>query len=312
LTVEIRDGSCSSFSRLSVGYNAYVDLIYPSTSVIFRHRDGLPIKISTKVVAILEARCSHGIDNNLSVVTKPNKIEWRIEGEKKSSGAFKVGHSDQAEYLSRDYGESVIYHPPLELTTTPKKIEMKVKMTHAAAGDLQYRISIDLQLQRGFGKGLSSLANITLTPANQANVRPIENRKCGICKPELVFDKPYKLDKPNNLIALAGIVENDKCLMTSEYIKMISRADEKGQIWLTSSGGEQVSLGGLSPDYDLKWQCSAGKFVGSNTGRSVIYLTPDESGLSKSPVSIALQEEDGRTLDSRRFWLLRRPSIMHC
>jgi len=88
---------------------------------------------------MLKARCTHDIDNNLSVAIKPNKIEWRIEGEKKSSGAFKVGHSDQAEYLSRDYGESVIYHPPLELTRTPKKIEMKVKVTHAA-GDLQYRI----------------------------------------------------------------------------------------------------------------------------------------------------------------------------
>jgi hypothetical protein len=311
LIVDVRDGSSSSFTSVSVSCNAYIELVYPSTSVIFRHRDGLPIKISAKIIALLEAKCIHEIDNNLSVPVNPNKIEWRIEGEKKSSGAFKVSHSDNAEYHSRDYGECVIYHPPLELTRTPKKIEMRVKVTHAA-GDLEYIISIHLRLQRGFGKGLSSLANVTLTSANQANIRPIENRICEICKPELVFDKPYK---PNNRIALAGISENDKCLMTSEYIKMTSRADEKRQIWLTSSGaGEQVSLGGgLSPDQDLRWQCSAGKFVGSNTGRSVIYLTPDESGISKSPVSIALlQEEDGRTLDSRRYWLLRRPSIMHC
>jgi hypothetical protein len=128
------------------------------------------------------------------------------------------------------------------------------------------------------------------------------------CKPELVF---YKRDKPDNRIALAGMVEDDRCLMTFEYIKMILRADEKRQIWLTSSAGEQVSLDGLSSDQDLKWQCSAGKFVGSNMGRSVIYFSLDESGLSKSPVNIAVQE-DGRTLTSRRFWLLRRPSIMHC
>ena len=139
MIVEVPDGSSSSFTSLSVSCNAYVALVYPSTSVIFRHRYGLPIKISAKAIAMLKARCTHDIDNNLSVAIKPNKIEWRIEGEKKSSGAFKVGHSDQAEYLSRDYGESVIYHPPLELTRTPKKIEMKVKVTHAA-GDLQYRI----------------------------------------------------------------------------------------------------------------------------------------------------------------------------
>jgi hypothetical protein len=309
LIVKVPGGSSSSFTNLSVSYNAYVDLVYPSTYVIFRHRDGLPIKISAKVIAILEARCTHGIDNNLSVATKPNKIEWRIEGKKKSSGAFKVGHSDQAEYLSRDYGESVIYHPPLELTTTPKKIEMKVNMTHAAAGDLQYGISIGLQLRRGFGKGLSSLANVTLKSANQANMRPNKNGKCGICKPELVFDKP---DKPDNRIALASMVEkDDKCLMTSEYIKMILCADERRRVWLTSSAQEQILLSSLFPDQNIKWQCSAGKFVGSNTGRSVIYLTPNESGLSRSPVSIAVQE-DGRTVASRRFWLLRGSSVMHC
>lgn len=110
--VEVPVGSLSSpFHGLSVSCNGYVKLVYPSTSAIFRHRYGLPIKISAKVVAMLEAICVHNIKNSLSVAIKPSKIEWLIEGEKKSSGAFKVGHSDQAEYHSRDYGESVIYHP---------------------------------------------------------------------------------------------------------------------------------------------------------------------------------------------------------
>jgi hypothetical protein len=121
LIVEVPNGSISSFTSLSVSCNAYVELVYPSTSVIFMHRHGLTIKISAKAIAMLESKCIHGIENNLSLAIKPNKIEWRIESEKKGSGAFKVGHSDQAEYLSRDYGESVIYHPPLELTRTPKK-----------------------------------------------------------------------------------------------------------------------------------------------------------------------------------------------
>lgn len=302
----------SSFTSLSVNCNAYVSLVYPLTSVIFRHRHGLPIKISAKVISMLQAKCIHDVDNNLSVAIKPNKIKWSIEGEKKSSGAFKVGHSDKAEYLSRDYGESVIYHPPLELTRTLQKIEMKVKVTHAT-GDLEYRISLNLQLQRGFGKGLSSLANVTLKSANNevVDIQRIESKKCKICRPELIFHKP------DNRIVLAGMVEqedDDKYLMTSEYIKMMSHTDERGQVWLTSGIREQVPLSGdLSPDQNLKWQCSAGRFVGSNTGRSVIYLSPDESELSKSPVTIVLlQEEDERTVASRRFWLLRGSSIMHC
>ena len=310
LTIEIPIGSLSSFSSLSVNCNVYLDLVYPSTSVTFRHRDGLPIKISTKVIAKLEARCRHGTDNILEVAIKPNRIEWIIEGERKSSGAFKVGHSVNAEYHSRDFGESVIYHPPLELTTTtPKRIEMKVKVTYAT-GNLEIGICIDLQLQRGLGKGISSMAVITLRPTNPANMLlPIENRTCTICKPELVFDKPDKID---NRIAIAGLVENDNCLMTSEYIKVVLRAAENRQMWLTSSMRKQVPLGGLSTDQHFKWHCSAGKFVGSNTGRSVIYRTPNESELSKSPVDIAVEEEDGRTVASRRFWLLKGSSVMHC
>lgn len=274
--------------------------------MVFRNRNGLPIKISAKVIAKLEARCKHGIDNIILVAIKAAKIEWRIDGKKESSGAFKVGHSDQAEYDSRDYGECVIYHPPLELTKSPQEIEIRLKIKHAT-GNLERRVCMALQLQKGFGKGLSSLANVTLKSLDQANVQLIENKKCEICRPKLIFGKPV------NRIRLAGTAYDDQYLMTSEYVKMISsNADEKEeQISFTSSAGEHIVLNGLSPAQDLKWQCSAGEFAGSDTGKCVIYRPPDEAGLSKSPVTIALQE-DGRAAASRKFWLLRRPSIMHC
>jgi hypothetical protein len=139
LKVQVPNESGSSFSSLSVSCDAYIELVYPTASIIFRNRNGLPIKISAEVIAKLEARCRHSIDNILSVAIKPSKIEWLINGKKENSGAFKVGHSYQAEYLSRDYGDCVIYHPPLELTRTLQNIEMKVKVTHAT-GDLEYRI----------------------------------------------------------------------------------------------------------------------------------------------------------------------------
>jgi hypothetical protein len=131
------------------------------------------------------------------------------------------------------------------------------------------------------------------------------NNNCEICKPKLI------LDKPDSRIVLAGIVEAGQYLMTSEYIKMVSRADERGRIWFTSGSQERVLIGGLSPDQHLEWQCLAGNFVGTNTGRSVIYLILSESELSKSPMSIALQA-DGKPIATRRFWLLRKLSGMHC
>lgn len=299
---EVHDRSGSSFSSLSLICNTHVELVYPSTPVTFRHRDGLPIKISAKVVAKLDARCVHGVDNILYIDIKPDNIDWLIEGEGKMSGAFKVGHSDKAEYLSRDYWECVIYHPPLESAKTSEGIEIVLKH---ATGDSKYRINIDLQKEEGFGKGLSSLANITLTPANQLNMQSQGNRNCRICKPDLIFDKS------SNRIVLAGMGEERRYLMTSEYVKMVAHADEKGRIWLTSGNQEQLPLKDLAPDQDLEWQCSAGDFIGLNTGRSVVYLTPDESELSKSPVSITLQA-DGKSIATKRFWLLRRSSGMHC
>lgn len=187
---------------------------------------------------------------------------------------------------------------------------MKLK---TAVGDSEYRIHIDLQLQKGFGKGVSSLANVTLNPASNpaANMHSNRQETCSLCSPTITFEKP------SNQIFLAGIVEDGQYLMTSEYVKLMCRVIERGRIWLTYGNRGWILVdGGLLPNQDFKWQCSAGMFVGTNEGSSIIYLTPKESELSKSPVTIELEEEedDGRkhTAASRRFWLLRKPSGMHC
>jgi hypothetical protein len=308
LIIQIPDAYGSSFSSLSVNCYACLELVYPIAPITFRNRNGLPIKISSKFISSVEARCIHGINNILSVETLPYKIEWQIEGKREDNGAFKIGHSDHTEYHSRDYGECVIYHPPLESSKTQKEIQLALKIKHAT-GDLEYSVCIALQLQKGFGKGLSSLANVTINSVDQIkkSMTDIENKKCQICEPELI------LHKRDNWIILAGTVRDSRYLMVSQYIKMISASavEKKEQIRFSSRLGEQVPVNGLSPAHDLKWHCSTGKFVGSNTGRSVIYLVPDESGLSKSPVTIELLEGK-RIVASKRFWLLRGSSILHC
>lgn len=102
---------------------------------------------------------------------------------------------------------------------------MKVKVTHAT-GALEYKICIDLQLQRGLGKGLSSLANITLKSVNKIDTQRIENKRCKNCRPKLVFDNP------EHRIVLTGGIEKDvnNCLMTSEHVKMMDPAGQRRQI----------------------------------------------------------------------------------
>lgn len=303
MEIKAPDVQDSQFSSLSITCNACIELVYPCTPITFRHRDGLPIKISTKIIATLNIKCVHDIDNILSVAVKPEAIEWLIEGQRKACGAFKIGHSDDAKYHSRDYGECVIYHPPLE-STKVQEIEIKLRIKYATGGS-EYRLNIDLQRQAGFGKGLSSLATVRFKSDNPINLQNLRETNCRICKPKFISDKPA------NEIIIAGAKENDSYLMTSEYVKMQSLQHERAQMWLASSNHEKVSLGSLLPDQDLEWKCSAGSFVGANTGSSVVYIAPPESELSKSPVNIVVQA-DGKIVATRRFWLLRRPSAMHC
>lgn len=73
---------------------------------------------------------------------------------------------------------------PLELTKIPKNIEMKVKATHTG-DNLAYRISIDLQLQEGFGKELSALANVALKVDDQTKTCDVLKINSVICRSNL-------------------------------------------------------------------------------------------------------------------------------
>ena len=68
----------------------------------------------------------------------------------------------------------------------------------------------------------------------------------------------------------------------------------------------------------LFWESNSGKLVYGNLGHSLIYYTPGESELSKSPVTINLYFQYDHNLedlqeailsDSKKLWMLRQPPL---
>src|SRR5581483_284810 len=182
-------------SLLSVSFLDELRVAFPKEAFVFRHNDGLPIKLSIMSTAIIDAICKHGITNQLSTQVTPNKVEWTIEKERMIAGAFKIGYSDNAEYLSRDSGECVIYHPPPNFAHGRQDIDIKVSVQHDSSSRTKMDLVLALERHKAFGKGIASLANVRL--ATQASVRPssflsatspIVDKACSSCMTKIVND----------------------------------------------------------------------------------------------------------------------------
>ncbi|NOJ27210.1 MAG: hypothetical protein DA330_04275, partial [Nitrososphaera sp.] len=271
--MEIRPKSaCLEFS---LSDSVEVKLLYPSTPVLFRRNDGLPIKLA--VSAAILVRCAHGISQQLLI--KPS-ISWIIDGPAEQNGAFKIGDADYAEYHARDFGESAIYFPPSD------KSEIQIRLL--VRGVCTTTATMLVKLKRD-GSMFRADVSVGQQPAKE------QLQKCSMCDIHVLVEKQK------------AAIQNDGYLMTDENIKL--RSTDDGRIWLQINGQKQL-LKGLKPLASLSWECSIGKLT-AKQGYDVVYRTPAEKDLSKSPAVITLFE-DGRLLEQKKFWLLRKPSVMHC
>lgn len=291
------DSTAPSFPLYSVSITSSVEIDFPRRRITFRHRDGLPIKLSPNSIATIRTSCEHLIEHAIDLHVKP-RIEWRIEERPKKAGAFKKGH-DNAEYLSRDFGECVIYHPPPDM---PDRHEVSVVIVIKYDGQAQeetYRMTITMERIKGIGKGISSVATVGIKEIIGSAKKPFcsTHEKCKSCN--LVLEA----EESPPFISAGGY------LTTSEYVKM-NAEKVSTKIWLASNARRQT-ISDITPYHELTWHCSSGRFLGSEKGSEVIYLTPTESELSKSPVTLSLYQK-GILKDKKSFWLLRRQSCMHC
>src|SRR5215211_4475441 len=95
--------------------------------------------------------------------------------------------------------------------------------------------------------------------------------------------------------------------------------NNNGSVLLTGTNYKKYFLDGVNIEPRLFWESNSGKLVYGNLGQSLIYYTPSESELSKSPLTLNLyfqydhsledfQQEN--LLDSKKFWILRQPPLM--
>lgn len=288
-----------SFPLYSVSITSSVEIAFPRSQITFRHRDGLPIKLSPNAIATVATSCEHLIEHAIELRIKP-RIEWLIKERSERAGAFKTGHYDNAEYLARDIGECVIYHPPPDM---PDRHEVLVVIVVKYDGQKQeetYQMTITMERVKGVGKGVSSIAAVTLKAMSSSVKKPScsAHEKCKSCNLMLEAEEPLPF------ISTGGY------LTTSEYVKMYASEKVSANIWLVSNAKRQ-RITGITPSHELTWRCTSGRFLGDENGSAVIYLTPSELELSKSPVTLSLYQR-GILKDQRSFWLLRRQSGMHC
>ena len=210
---------------------------------------------------------------------------------------------------------------------------------------MSYRARIDLKKQKqeqnegqeqinniGLNDGGDDDGEIDITTGeliakglNDNSITNIDESKfCNECRLQITFDTPKK-----NKISMQQL---QAYFLTSEYVKINTTKNNNSDddnnnglsaIYLNENGYKNhkvIDYVYLQPT--LIWESSSGTFPAGNiSGESIIYLTPSEGELSKSPVILTLYAayntsfdnnivKDKILVDRKKIWLLRRPAIM--
>jgi hypothetical protein len=114
-------------------------------------------------------------------------------------------------------------------------------------------------------------------------------------------------------------------LITSDIIKVSAESNIKkiitnnyNSIILTGSNYKKYLIDSIQIQPRIFWKSNIGELVYGNLGQSLIYYTPGESELSKSPITINLYFQYDHNLedlqeailsDSKKLWMLRQPPL---
>ena len=176
---------------------------------------------------------------------------------------------------------------------------------------------------------------------NSNILRPADDLK-SIAKVEqdgnLILFKSINGCKICNLMIIVTYNKNSfyikffkKHLITTEIIKIFAESNNntttknnnnnnnKNSVVFTGTNYKKYFLDGVKIEPRLFWKSNSGKLFYGNLGQSLIYYTPGEEGLSKSPLTINLYSQydhnleelqQASLLDSKKLWILRQPPLM--
>ena len=320
-----------------------INIVNPQSETIFHYREGLPIQLSVQSYAIITSICKHHINHHFTIQTE-STVEWTIKDGLKN-GAFKIGHSTNSNYVSKDNGNCVIYYPPSQGfgNNTEKEVLIFIKISADDnnnnnnkgnnSNTNKFILKLNLQKTNKGKKWNFYKAKLNLESNNNESISQDKGDKkestyniqdnfskslvsksneLPICKECEINVKSDSRRETNDIQ-----INISKCLMTSEYVKISSTImDSKlTDLFLVGNGYRRTKIDEISSSpVDLIWDYTAGLMV-DNKGKSVIYYTPGGRELSKSPVVLTLYGENQSidknerakiVFDKRKIWLLRR------
>ena len=156
---------------------------------------------------------------------------------------------------------------------------------------------------------------------NQVSFKSVNS--CKICNLSIII-KTKKTTTTSNTHPFS-IKALKSYLITSDIIKISAESNTKNSIAnnnssiiLTGSKYKKYFIDGIQIQPRIFWNSNIGELVYGNLGQSLIYYTPGESDLSKSPITINLYFQYDHTLedlqqailsDSKKLWILRQPPL---
>jgi hypothetical protein len=155
----------------------------------------------------------------------------------------------------------------------------------------------------------------------------------------LILFKSFNSCKICNLMVIVTSNKNSfyikffkKHLITTEIIKISAECNNTTttaksnwnnnnniSVLFTGTNYKKYFLDGVKIEPRLFWKSNSGKLVYGNLGQSLIYYTPGEESLSKSPLTINLyfqydhnleDFQQASLLDTKKLWILRQPPLM--
>lgn len=349
---EISDSNFLSTVDYEIHRYCDVDIAFPINEISFGIRDAIPIKLDVKSYVIIKALCRHQ-QSHIFQLPATSKIDWKIEQEGKENGAFKIGYGIDAEYTTKDTGNCVLFYPQSsDIKNNQARKNIKIFLTanqiglKSFRGKRQYKFLINIDiivfkkfLKRSFKARISlqkdhsdpskknelCLSSTTddnfenennqlLISEKYGNLVSIKTQKsCNICNLRILFrafNNPVRINISKSY------------LITSEILKFTALKETNDcSPTITGSKYKEHPLYDVVISPKIFWTSNSGLFVCGNDGDSIVYATPGESGLSRSPVILSIHadydlnsdkcdEQQMSFCDQKKLWLLRQPPVM--
>jgi hypothetical protein len=157
---------------------------------------------------------------------------------------------------------------------------------------------------------------------NLVSIKSINS--CKICNLSIIIKNKKTTAATTNTHPFS-IKSLKSYLITSDIIKISAEGNAKNSIInnnssmiLTGSNYKKYFIDDIQIQPRMFWKSNIGELVYGNLGQSLIYYTPGESDLSKSPITINLYFQYDHTKediqhailsDSKKLWILRQPPL---